>query len=179
MSSYPCGSAAAFVISTIVALCWHVILSRSLFLTLAQRRGRMSQWKTLWPLSLNHSLSFFFFQSFFSLLTPLISLRILNTNWYYRILEQKIHTYCIVHIYLFSFNLLYFSVYMSPSIFNLHFFFLEHPLASLSRSFPLTHITHVVWVISLSQGTRHFHSHTYTHTRSHSLQSSSWSLRQY
>ena len=33
VSSYPCCSAAAFVISTIVALCWHVILSRSLFLT--------------------------------------------------------------------------------------------------------------------------------------------------
>lgn len=33
VSSYPCGSAAAFVIFTMVALCWHVILSRSLFLT--------------------------------------------------------------------------------------------------------------------------------------------------
>lgn len=33
VSSYPCGSAAAFVVSTIVALCWHVMLSRSLFLT--------------------------------------------------------------------------------------------------------------------------------------------------
>lgn len=33
VSSYPCGSAAAFVVSTIVAMCWHVILSQSLFLT--------------------------------------------------------------------------------------------------------------------------------------------------
>lgn len=31
--SYPCGSAAAFVAATIEGLCWHVILSRSLFLT--------------------------------------------------------------------------------------------------------------------------------------------------
>lgn len=36
VSSYPCGSAAAFVASTIAALCSRVILSRSLFLTFSR-----------------------------------------------------------------------------------------------------------------------------------------------
>ena len=67
MSSYPCGSAAAFVISTIVALYWHVILSRILFPTFnSVAREDVSVEKTVTsrhvrltvPLSLSLYLSF-------------------------------------------------------------------------------------------------------------------------
>lgn len=39
VSSYPCCSAAAFVVVTMAALCWHVIPSRSLFLTFSLSTG--------------------------------------------------------------------------------------------------------------------------------------------
>lgn len=39
VSSYPCCSAAAFVVATMALLCWHVIPSRSLFLTFSSSTG--------------------------------------------------------------------------------------------------------------------------------------------
>lgn len=62
VSSYPCCSAAAFVISTIVALCWHVILSRSLFLTFSSAaRGDVSVEKTATSHHIRLSLNRFLF----------------------------------------------------------------------------------------------------------------------
>lgn len=66
VSSYPCGSVAAFVIFTIVALCWHVFLSRSLFLTFSSAaREDVSVEKSVTSrqirLSLNCSLALFLF----------------------------------------------------------------------------------------------------------------------
>ena len=43
------------------------------------------------------------------------------------------------------------------------------PSTSNSRSLPLTHFTHVLLVICLSQGTRHIHSYPHTHTHTHTL----------
>lgn len=73
VSSYPCGSVAAFVIFTIVALCWHVILSRSLSLTFSwAAREDVSVEKSVTSrhirLSLNCSPALFLFVlTFFSL----------------------------------------------------------------------------------------------------------------
>lgn len=61
VSSYPCGSAAAFVIPTIVVLCWHVIHSRSLFLTFSSAaREDVSVEKTVTSRQIRYSITLFF-----------------------------------------------------------------------------------------------------------------------
>lgn len=79
VSSYPCGSAAAFVVFTIVALCWHVILSRSLSLTFSSAaREDVSVEKTATSQCNCHQIILFLTLSFSLFVQTLFSPQISN-----------------------------------------------------------------------------------------------------
>lgn len=206
MSSYPCCSAAAFVISTIVALCWHVILSWSLFLTFSSvAREDVSVETTVTSLhirlSLNHSLRLFCFNPFLSpnrkfskIFFPSGCKTILKycfeitIQWSSQYTVPNLRT-CSNHweathpldcrlVFDLSITCSVLHVTVSLSSFS---FFPLCPFLNISFLLASSHPHHPCGAGDISESGDQTHSltHTHTHTYTHSLQSSSWSLRQY
>lgn len=186
VSSYPCGSVAAFVVFTIAALCWHVILSRSLFLTFSSAaREDVSVEKSVTSRHIRVSLN----------CSPALCFKALTLSPNYTLLldyhpewTQNIFQQLTIHATAQNSNESKQSkAFKTHSCSEIRTEFLPllspflsllspwHPFLAcfLSPTSPMWHWWYV-WVRGLE-----IFMHTRTHMHMHSLQSSSWSLRQY